>query len=329
MTVAPLSHGDVTGEYLALRRGTGLAEHLHELVWARGADAVEFLDGLLSQSVAGLGAGEAARSLLLSPQGKLRATLLVLAGGDRVGLLCDAGVGERVVSDLSRFKLRVDVTLGIEARPVFDLWGPGARELLDGLGILPGHEPGWVEAERALVAAVPFLRSSLPRFVVATNDAESLIDAGAVRVGALAATAVRVEAGEPVMGLDVDERTIPQEAGVVEASVDFTKGCYLGQELVARIDSRGHVNRHLRGVIITENILPPEGAGVFNGEVLVGTLSSVAESLDLRAPVALALLRREVAPGDRVEIRWRGGEAAARVAALPLIDGQSDSGGRS
>ncbi len=124
------------------------------------------------------------------------------------------------------------------------------------------------------------------------------------------------------MGVDVDERTIPQEAGVVEETVSFTKGCYLGQELVARIDSRGHVNRLLRGVVIETNVLPPEGAGLWMDDRQVGAITSVAESLTVRAPVGLALVRREVSPGDRVEVRWDQGTAPAMVSELPLVAGR-------
>jgi folate-binding protein YgfZ len=132
------------------------------------------------------------------------------------------------------------------------------------------------------------------------------------------------------MGRDVDERTIPHEAGVVEGAVSFTKGCYLGQELVARIDSRGRVNRHLRGLVITANVLPPAGAEVSGASGVVGTITSVGESLDLRAPVALALIRREVAPGDEVTIAWEGGSIRAVVLELPLIAGdQRIAGGGS
>ncbi len=144
--------------------------------------------------------------------------------------------------------------------------------------------------------------------------------AGAMAAGRLAADAVRIEAGEPLMGVDVDEGTIPQESGLVPEAVAFDKGCYLGQELVARIDSRGHVNRHLRGVKLGSNVLPPSGAELWSGDRPVGAVSTVAESLELRAPVALALVRREVEPGETVEVRWEGGTAPAQVLELPLDD---------
>src|SRR5690606_39821099 len=100
------------------------------------------------------------------------------------------------------------------------------------------------------------------------------------KVGTLAWTAVRVEAGDPVMGVDVDSDTMPHETGLVPQSVDFTKGCFLGQELVARVDSRGgNAPRKLMGVIVTTNVIPPAGAEIVKGDKVVGKLTSPAESL--------------------------------------------------
>ena len=312
------TYGDVTGEYLALRREAGAVVGTHDVVWVVGSDAVTFLDGLLSQSIFTISVGKAAPSLLLAPQGKLRATLWVLRGEDRVGLVADTGRGGVVAGDLLRFKLRVEAELVAEERPVIDVWGPAAGEALTRLGLDVPEPMRWTETDGRLIASLPFARAALPRFVVVGVDSEQMTAAGIRESGLLAATAVRIEAGEPVMGVDIDDGTIPQEAGLVEAAVDFAKGCFLGQELVARIDSRGHVNRHLRGLVIATNVLPPVGAEVFWQDRRVGELSSVAESLELRAPVALALLRREAEPASEVEIRWEGGGVAARVATLPL-----------
>jgi folate-binding protein YgfZ len=122
------------------------------------------------------------------------------------------------------------------------------------------------------------------------------------------------------MGVDIDENTIPQETGLVPQAVDLTKGCFLGQELVARIDSRGgHTPRRLMGVMITTNVIPPAGAEIVADDKQVGSLTSPSESLVLRAPVGLSLLRREVEAGDPVTVRWGGGEAQAVVADLPLV----------
>ncbi len=305
------SYGDVTGEYASLRTGAAVVTGTHEVVWVRGPDAAGFLDGLLSQDLAAAVPGSVVRSLLLAPQGKLRAVLWVLVGDAEFGLVADAGVGDDVVGDLSRFKIRVDAQITGPAE-LSSLVGPEAATVLGRIELVTD---GW--SAHPLVAKAPL--GSLPRYFIAEESEPTVLGNGAARAGRLALTAVRVEQGEPRMGVDIDGSTIPQEADVVEGAVSFTKGCYLGQELVARIDSRGHVNRHLRAVVLEDNVLPPEGAEVVSGERVVGRITSVAESLEVMAPVGLGLIRREVQPADRVEVTWEGGTASARVEALPLV----------
>lgn len=308
------SPGDTTAQYLAIRRHAGVVTGAHEVVWVEGTDAVSFLDGLLSQHVAGLLPGEVARAFLLEPRGRLRALLWVLRGDDAVGLVCDAGRGAGLAGELERFRFRVDAQIRAETRPIAELWGPASPAVLSAAGCAePG---GWTEHAGVLVAALPL--AGLDRFLVAGRSAPGLVEAGGVAAGVTAATAVRVEAGEPRMGVDVDERTIPHETGLVPFAVSFTKGCYLGQELVARIDSRGHVNRHLRGVVVADGVLPPEGAVLQAGEAEVGRITSVVESPALRAAVGLSLTRREVEPGSEVAVTRPGGPARAVVRALPL-----------
>jgi folate-binding protein YgfZ len=131
--------------------------------------------------------------------------------------------------------------------------------------------------------------------------------------------AVRIEAGIPEMGRELDDRTIPAETGLVDRSVSFTKGCYTGQELVARIDSRGgNVPRHLRGVVVAGDVVPPVAAAVEVDGKEVGRLTSAAVSPGL-GPVALAYVRRAVQPPADVTVAWESGSAAARVQALPLV----------
>lgn len=322
------SFGDVTAEYLALRREAGLVEGEHALTWVRGPDAMDFLDGLLTQHLAPIPPGGVARSLLLGAQGKLRATLWVLRGDGEVGLVSERERREALVDDLTRFRIRIEAEIEPEERPMVELWGPRAVEVLKAAD-LPVPE-GWTADGDLVVVRAPL--GPLDRFFLVGVDATALVEAGAHRCGALAARAVRVEAGEPLMGPDLDEGTIPHESGLVPQAVSFAKGCFLGYELVERIESRGHVRAELRGVEIRENVLPPEGAEVAAGDKVAGRLTSVAESLTLRAPVGLAVVRREVQPGTEVEVRWPGGRARARVRALPMDDfadhtTQSPSGG--
>jgi len=310
------SFGDVTGEYVSLRTGAGLVGRAHEVVWVRGPGTVTFLDGLLSQDIAGIAVGGVSRSFLLDPRGKLSSLLWVLRGHEEVGLLADPGRGAALTDALTRFKFRVEASIEPGDGDASEVWGPQSAGVLEKAG-LPVPE-GWALAEGTLVAAFPL--GGLPRYLVSGPAAANLQGAGARPAGMVATTTVRIEAGEPLMGVDVAGDTIPQETGLAAGAVSFTKGCYLGQELVARIDSRGRVNRHLRGVTVAENVIPPERAVLHVGDREVGVLTSVGESLELRAPVGLALVRREVSPGDEVAIRWDGGETRGTVRAVPLDD---------
>jgi len=291
----------MTAAYRLLREEAALVPAGHDLVWVRGRDAVSFLDSILSQDVAGLAEGVSARSLLLSGQGKLVALLRVVrTGGEEVALVTHAGGAAALVEALTYYRIRVKVSFDVEERSLVEVWGPDAPSALGAAA--PDR---WVRGEDGDAVPIPLAR--VPRFLVA-GEVPDVPDASVS-----AATAVRIEDGEPVMGRDVDERTIPQETGLVPAAVSFTKGCYVGQELVARIDSRGHVNRHFRGLVLEAPV--PEGTAVLGPDgAAVGTVTSVADSPRL-GTIALALLRREVEPGSSV---GTAGGVSAVVHAVPF-----------
>jgi folate-binding protein YgfZ len=267
------------------------------LVWVDGPDAVVFLDSLLSQNIVAMASGATAPSLLLAPNGKLRATLSVLRGDARLGLVCDAGVVDAVVSDLSHFKIRVAVEIAVAERPVWDIWGPQVTQIVE--PVPPLGE--WRDDAGTLVVPVSFRHSALPRVIVAGSRPDLPV------FDVAAAEPVRVELGEPVMGVDLDDTTIPQEGVDVAEHVDFGKGCYLGQELVARIDSRGHVNRRLRGLIMTGNEVPRVGSSIEHDGKVVGKISSAAWSEGLPGAVAMGMIRVEMDPGARVTTDMIGG----------------------
>lgn len=302
--------GNTTAEYQSLRSAVGKTSGRSRLITVTGPDAVSFLQGLLSQDLTDTDGG-VQRTFLLQPNGKLTALMWLALDADGVILLVDAGVADEVAQVLKRFRIRVDAEVVLDERAVVELWGPQAPETAS-------VEPGTFE-RRGDGVVVSARIGALPRvFVVG-------VDVQAASVGSLALEAVRIEAGEPVVGIDIDERTIPQESGLVDESVSFTKGCYLGQELVARIDTRGHVNKRLVGLRMTEAVLPPVGAVVADadrGEV--GSISSVAESLTLRAPLGLGMVRREIGDGMPVTVQWDGGSAGAVVTHLPFDDFTND-----
>ncbi|MGI8758276.1 MAG: YgfZ/GcvT domain-containing protein [Acidimicrobiales bacterium] len=293
-----------TDEALALRRGIGTRELPRDVVRIAGPDAIGFLQGQLSQDVAAVGVGESAFSLLLQPQGKVDAFVrLTRVGDEEVVVDTDAGWGDTVVARLNRFKLRVRCEIEPLDWRCVAVRGEGAAALA------PPPPGTW-----RVLPETP----GVPGFDLLGPD--PAVPDGATPVGADAYEALRIEAGVPRMGAELDASTIPAAAGVVERSVSFTKGCFTGQELVARIDSRGgNVPRRLRGVVVATNILPPVGAVVVVEGREVGALTSVGESLERRAPVALAYVRRDVEPPADAVLRWDGGEAPARVEALPLL----------
>ncbi len=288
-------------EYRTLRESAGAVDLPRDFVRAAGPDVLPFLQGQLSQDVPGLAVGASAWALLLQPQGKVVAFLRVLrTGEEEVVLETDAGYGRAVVERLSRFKLRVKCDLDPLDWKCVAVRGPQATTEGGAGHVVVADWPGLPGADRVGESPTP--------------------PDGVQRVSAEAYEAVRIEAGIPVMGRELDEGTIPEEAGVVGRSVSFTKGCYTGQELVARIDSRGgNVPRRLRGVVVAEGASPPPGAAIEADGKEAGRLTSVAFSPGLGATVALAYVRRAVEPPAEVVITWDGGSAPARVEALPLV----------
>jgi folate-binding protein YgfZ len=295
---------DPTADYLALRREAGALDLPRDFLVVHGPDALSYLQGQLSQDV-DLDEGRSVWALLLQPQGKLVALLRVLRlAPDRFVLETDAGFGPVVGERLNRFKLRVKADVEPLPWRCVAVRGPRAHEVVAGAEaagtVVVADWPGLPGADLVGEAPAP--------------------PAGVRRCSLEAYESVRIEAGIPVMGKELDESTIPAEAGVVELSVSFTKGCYTGQELVARIDSRGgNVPRRLRGIVVGTNVLPPAGASVRLGEKDVGRLTSVGESLDRRAPVALAYVGRAVSPPAGVTVTWEGGSVPAQVETLPLV----------
>jgi folate-binding protein YgfZ len=145
---------------------------------------------------------------------------------------------------------------------------------------------------------------------------DALVSAGAAPAASAALEVLRIEAGRPAWGIDMDEETLAQEAGLDTLdAISYTKGCYTGQEVVARVHFRGHVNRVLRGLCAAT--LAPGDAQVFAGDAIVGTVRSRAVSPRL-GPVALAMMRREVEPGATVTLRFASGDVSATVVALPF-----------
>ncbi|MET0729134.1 MAG: glycine cleavage T C-terminal barrel domain-containing protein [Acidimicrobiales bacterium] len=289
-----------------LRTAAGAVAIERDVVRAQGPEAVAFLQGQLSQDVAAMALGSSAPTFLLQPTGKVDAWLRVTRlGDDDVLLDVAAGWGEAVLSRLRRFKLRTKVDLDRATWCGFAVRGPGSAGTpapADGVRL----DASWPGVESVDVLS----QGGVTLEGIATAAPEAL-------------EALRIECGVPAMGAELTDATIPAEVGqwVIAASVSFTKGCYTGQELVARIDSRGgNVPRPVRGLRIDGQAVPV-GADVLaspEDQAVVGHVTSSATSAVL-GPIALAPVGRSIVVGQPVVVRWDGGQASAVVAELPFL----------
>ena len=318
---------DVESEYAALREGATLVDlGFRGVVVARGADRVSFLQGMLTNDVASLGAGAGCPALLLTIQGRVTADVRVAVREDVILLDVDLRARAALVDALEKLLIADDVELGAPGTPLalLGMEGPGAARLLPGAAALHpyAHAP-------FTVAGVPLhvQRASEvggPGYVLHVAAAEAprvwdaLVVAGARPCGMEALEGRRVEMGIPRIGLDMDGSTLALEVPV-DAALSATKGCYLGQEVVARGTARGHVNRRLVGLRL-DGPLPAPGSALVHDDKEVGRLTSVARAFGIGGLAALGLVRRECwEPGTQLHVRQGQTTTLARVAALPLV----------
>jgi tRNA-modifying protein YgfZ len=295
--VIATSDYELVTESAALVDRSGRAKFL-----VRGGEAADFLQGQVSNDVEALRPGHGCYAVVLSHKGKLRTDLRVLRGDDWFWLDTEA-IGHAVLEHMLRTKsLGRDVQYDdvTESRALLSLVGPAARERLDAAP--PEEENAFVTGEHGIYVA-----TLLGVDVIAEPGTALDVEP----VAEEAAECLRIEAGRPRLGYDMDAETMPQEAGINDRAVSFTKGCYVGQETVARLHYKGKPNRHLRGLRLSE---PAErGTDISLGDRLVGRVASTCVSPRL-GPIALALLRREAEPGEAVDV----GGAPAEVVALPF-----------
>ena len=283
-----------------------------------GAEAKEFLHGQVTNDVEGLEPGTGCYAAFLTHKGKMLGDLRILDTGDELLLDCERVSLQELFNMIRRFKLGRDVELYKRTLEtgLLSLIGPDARRIA-GAGDLPEAEHAH-RAGRLGGAAVRLVVTDLGVDVLCdAADTEpvaaALIAAGAVPAGEDAAEVRRVEAGRPRYGVDLDDGVIPQEAGLNERAVSFEKGCYVGQETVARLHFRGKPNRHLRGLRLSGAVAT--GTPLRLGEREVGRLASVVVSPRL-GPIGLALVRREAQPGDTLVAG--DGDVRAEVVNLPF-----------
>jgi folate-binding protein YgfZ len=283
----------VADDLAALRAGDAWVDRSDRgVVTVTGIDAFSFLQALVSADLDGLADGDAVHSLLLTPQGKLEVDFRLLRVGDDAWLDCAPGLGAHLAASLNRFRIRVQADV---------------IDRSDELGVLSRIGPLEIDVPVGVHGVPTAWGTDLIGPRAALPSVETLVAPEAF-------DAWRIERGIPVQPIDIDASTIPQEAFLEQDAVSFTKGCFLGQELVCRIDSRGHVNRFLRRFTEIEGDWPVRGASVVVDGKTVGALTSVAPP-DVPTG-ALGYVRREVEPPTAVELQWDGGTARAVIETL-------------
>jgi tRNA-modifying protein YgfZ len=285
-----------------------------------GAQAAEMLNGQVSNDVEALAPGTGCYAALLTNKGKMLGDLRVLATGDELLLLTERAALQALFDQIRRGAIGWDAELHKRTlqQGLLSVIGPRARDVTGATAAgLPADEHANRPAQLGR-APVLLVATDLGVDVVCAADdtarvRDALLDTGAVAVDEAAAELARVESGRPRYWIELDDATIPQEAGLNDRAVSFTKGCYVGQETVARLHWRGKPNRHLRGLRLSA---PAEtGTPLRLGEREVGRLGSVAVS-PAHGPIALAIVRREAAVGDTLTVGE--GPATAVVVDLPF-----------
>lgn len=322
---SPLLEAATEAEHGALRDGAGLLDRSERGKLAlTGSGVAEFLGGQVTNDVEKLQAGEGCYAAFLTHKGKMLGDLRVLRADEELLLDTERVALQSLFDMIRRFKIGYDVELHKRTLEsgLLSLIGPRAREVVTAAGAdaLPPSDEHAHQAASIAGKQVRLIATAHPEgldVLCASEDladvSAALIAAGATQVGEAAVETLRVQQGVPRYGIDLDESVIPQEAGLNERAVSFTKGCYVGQETVARLYYKGKPNRVLRGLKLDCPAI--SGDEVSTADRVVGRLGSVAISPEL-GPVALALLRHECQPGDRVSVGER--RVGAEVAQLPF-----------
>jgi tRNA-modifying protein YgfZ len=312
---------ELDGQYRQLREECGLLDRSRRgKLLVSGAEAAEYLQGQLTNDIEAIEPGEGAYAALLDRKGHMQGDMRVLRPGEGLELLLDTEPEalEAVQRHLSMYKIGrdVDVVDVTAERALLSLIGPRAVEVA-GSAALPENACEEVTTAGAKVLAVGTAEGIDLIFEAESREpvTEALFGAGAAEVSPAAIEILRIEAGRPRFGAEMGTATMPAEAGIVEQAVSFTKGCYIGQETVARLHYKGKPNRHLRGLKLSEGRGARPGDAILLGEKEVGRLGSAGVSPAL-GPIGLAILRREAEPGATVAVGEDG--VTAQVTALPF-----------
>ena len=336
------SYGDVLAEHTALRESAGVLDlSFRSRICLTGADRARFLHGQVTNDVNRLRVGDGCYAAVTTAKGKMESDLNIHALQDELLLDFEPGLTQKISQRLEKFIVSDDVQV-VDVAPLYGLLsvqGPKADTAVKALGIfpeLPAKEYQSLKVSDAMLGEIYLTQSGTVGVPPARFDlfvptdslgvvADKLIAAaksiGGRACGWDALEIARIEAGTPRFGADMDESNIPLECGIESRAVSYKKGCYIGQEVINRIHSIGHVNKELRGLRLADDLksLPAKGDKLFHDGKEVGYITSAVKSPALNANIALGYVRREVfAPGTELVLHSAGGNSKAVVAETPF-----------
>jgi folate-binding protein YgfZ len=333
-------YGNAPAEHAALRDAAGVIDLSgRSRLCLTGADRVTFLHGQVTNDVKRLKPGEGCYAALISAKGRMQSDLNLYVLADEVLLDFEPGYASAVAQRLEKYVIAADVQV-VDAAPHYGLLsvqGPRAMEVVAALNLgapLPGKPFHFITVQEPTLGQVYLVNQ--PRLGTAGYDlfvpvgslgavADKLITAvravGGRACGWDALETVRIEAAIPRFGQDMDESNLPPEAGLDERAISYSKGCYIGQEIIARIRTYGQVAKTLRGLKLADGLksLPKKGDKLHRGDQEIGYVTSAIASPTLKSNIALAYLRREAnAPGTELTLRTEAGDSPAVVVTVPF-----------
>ena len=328
-----LAYGSVAAEYEALQSRAAVFDRSHRgRIRVSGERAAEMVAGLVTNDVAGIAPGQGCYAAALTAKGKIVADVRVFVEEGSVLTDVSPRAAEAWAVMVKKFvnpRLAPHTNESAQLRDI-GVFGLSARHVVSAVtgvqapaltALAPyAHATVEIDGAKVLVARVPELAVEGFELIVPADSYDALwkrvVEAGATPAGLEAWEIARVEAGRPEWGLDIDDTTIPQEANFDELhAISYTKGCYVGQETVARVHFRGHVNKHLRGLRTSGAEPPPRGATLHDeAGIQVGDVRSAVRS-PLLGGIALGMVRREVPAGAQLIARWRAEDGASDVLA--------------
>lgn len=326
-----LHFGSEKGEYEAATTSSAIVDlSLRGRIELQGKDRAKLLHNLCTQDVNALRSGRSAEAFFLDAKGHIVDAGVIHAEDSRHWIDLEPDRARPLLAHLDRYVIREDVRLREwNETAFFHVTGPSAKSLLSSLGAsLSADEEGVAEPARIQgldVLLIRRARSWLPGYDILLSEEHSpdvwaaINRAGAAPMGISAADMLRIEAGVPVFGKDIFPDNLPQEIGRNEKAISFTKGCYIGQETVARLDALGHVNRLLTGLLVDAAASPKPGSEVLANDNVVGKVTSSTFSRHLGTPIALAMLKVSARqPGTKLIVDCQAGRVDAVPTPLPF-----------